>query len=200
MSQEINSEREPKIQIIYLNGASSSGKTTIAKALQEVLVDPFLHVSIDKFIGMMPNKINDWTGKESLQGFSWKKVTDEENQITHELQTGQFAKKLVATFQKVIVTMACEGHYLIIDDVSFGKKQVDEWKELLIAFRVLYVGVKAPLELLEAREKMRDNRIAGSSRTQHKKVHTDVLYDVEIDTSEPLNTCLQNIISKLYQH
>ena len=33
---------------------------------------------------------------------------------------------------------------------------------------------------------MRDNRIAGSSRAQHKKVHTDVLYDVEIDTSAPL--------------
>ena len=56
----------------------------------------------------------------------------------------------------------------------------------------LQVVAKRPLPklfkryLFEAREKMRDNRIAGSSRAQHKKVHTDVLYDVEIDTSAPL--------------
>jgi chloramphenicol 3-O phosphotransferase len=49
--------------IIYLNGPSSSGKTTLAKALQQAFEEPFLHVSVDKIIGWMPEKINDWTGK-----------------------------------------------------------------------------------------------------------------------------------------
>jgi len=39
-----------RVQIIYLNGPSSSGKTTLAKALQDVFEEPFLHVGIDKII------------------------------------------------------------------------------------------------------------------------------------------------------
>lgn len=43
------------VQIIYLNGPSSSGKTTLAKALQHAFEEPFLHVGIDKIIGWMPD-------------------------------------------------------------------------------------------------------------------------------------------------
>jgi chloramphenicol 3-O phosphotransferase len=51
-------------KIIYLNGPSSSGKTTIAKALQDSFYEPYLHVGIDKMIGFMPAKVNDWQGGE----------------------------------------------------------------------------------------------------------------------------------------
>jgi len=47
-------EKSLDYQVIYLNGPSSSGKTELAKALQEALDKPFLHVGIDKVIGMMP--------------------------------------------------------------------------------------------------------------------------------------------------
>lgn len=50
------------LQIIYLNAPSSSGKTTLARALQHAFDDLFLHVGIDKIIGWMPEKVNDWTG------------------------------------------------------------------------------------------------------------------------------------------
>lgn len=46
------------IQIIYINGPSSSGKTTLAKSLQQEFDQPFLHIGIDRVIGMMPEKIN----------------------------------------------------------------------------------------------------------------------------------------------
>jgi chloramphenicol 3-O phosphotransferase len=61
---------KPAFQIIYLNGPSSSGKTTLAKALQEEFEQPFLHIGIDRVIGMMPVKLNNWDGGEALQGFS----------------------------------------------------------------------------------------------------------------------------------
>jgi chloramphenicol 3-O phosphotransferase len=43
-------------RIIFLNGASSSGKSTLAKAMQEALPEPFLHVSSDHLVasGMLP--------------------------------------------------------------------------------------------------------------------------------------------------
>jgi len=172
------------VQIIYLNGPSSSGKTTLAKALQHAFEEPFLHVGIDKIIGWMPEKVNDWTGGEAPLGFSWKKSQDESGNPIQELQEGPYAQKIGTTFREVVLALARMGHHLIIDDVSFGKEQVDAWKETLKDFRVLWVSVNAPLSVLEEREKRRGNRILGSARGQFHKVHTDVTYDLQIDTHQ----------------
>lgn len=183
MKQEnLNLMTNSPIQIIYLNGPSSSGKTTLAKALQHAFDDLFLHVCIDKIIGWMPEKVNDWSGGEASLGYSWKKSTDASGHPIQELQIGPYAEKIAKTFQELVLTLAKMGHHLIIDDVSFGKKQVDEWKELLKEFTVLWIGVNAPLSILEQREKERGNRIVGSARGQFHKVHADATYDLEIDT------------------
>ena len=170
------------VQIIYLNGPSSSGKTTLAKALQHAFEEPFLHVGIDKIIGWMPEKVNDWTGGEALLGYSWKKSEDASGNLIQELQAGPYAQKIGKTFQEVILALAKMGHHIIIDDVSFGKQQLDEWKKILKDFHVLWVGVNAPLSVLEQREKERGNRILGSARGQFHKVHVDATYDLEINT------------------
>jgi chloramphenicol 3-O phosphotransferase len=41
--------------IIILNGASSSGKTSVLNALQIILDEPYLDAGIDKFIWILPN-------------------------------------------------------------------------------------------------------------------------------------------------
>jgi len=46
-------------KIIFLNGASSSGKTSILMALQEMLEEPYLNAGIDKFIWMLPKRYLD---------------------------------------------------------------------------------------------------------------------------------------------
>lgn len=170
------------VQIIYLNGPSSSGKTTLARALQHAFDDLFLHVGIDKIIGWMPEKVNDWTGGEASLGYSWKKSMDASGHPIQELQIGPYGERIAKTFQEVVLMLAKMGHHLIIDDVSFGKKQVDEWKKLLKTFKVLWIGVNAPLAVLEQREKGRGNRIVGSARGQFHKVHIDTTYDLELDT------------------
>jgi len=42
--------------IILLNGTSSSGKTSIVKALQDSLEEPYLVMGIDRFIWMLPKR------------------------------------------------------------------------------------------------------------------------------------------------
>lgn len=44
-------------RIIYLNGTSSAGKTSIALALQDVLDESFLRIGVDTFIGMLPRRM-----------------------------------------------------------------------------------------------------------------------------------------------
>jgi chloramphenicol 3-O-phosphotransferase len=46
-------------KIVFINGTSSSGKTTIIRALQEKLKEPYIEAGIDKFIWMLPKRYLD---------------------------------------------------------------------------------------------------------------------------------------------
>lgn len=185
-------------QIIYFNGPSSSGKTTLAEALQNEFDLPFLHIGIDRVIGMMPDKLNNWEGKHASLGFSWKESVDETGHLVQEIQMGPFARKMVTTLIEIVLTMARMGHYIIIDDVSFGKLQVDIWKDALKDYKVIWIGLKAPLDILEAREKERGNRMHGSARAQYFQVHKDVIYDYEFDTSKDSLDSIVRTIKEYY--
>lgn len=190
---------EPSFQIIYINGPSSSGKTTLAQALQQKFDQPFLHIGIDRVIGMMPKKINDWEGGPAPLGFSWKNSFDETGHPIKEIQMGPFAQKISETLKELVITMAKMDHYIIIDDVAFGKEDVDKWRKALEGYKVLWIGVKAPLSLLEEREKQRGDRIEGSARAQFYRVHKDVDYDLEFDISQDsLEKIVQEIEKKLF--
>jgi len=83
-------------QIVYLNGSSSCGKTTLARALQEKLESSFLVFGIDQIISMMPEKMNDWHNETNASGFSWHSVKDKNGQITaYKIQTGPYGEKMV---------------------------------------------------------------------------------------------------------
>jgi len=38
---------------------------------------------------------------------------------------------MCATLKEIAVTMARMDHYIIIDDVAFGKRDVDKWRKVL---------------------------------------------------------------------
>lgn len=51
------SEAMNKGKVIILNGFSSFGKTTLAKAIQNTFDELYIRLSIDDFVSMMPIKI-----------------------------------------------------------------------------------------------------------------------------------------------
>lgn len=185
-------------KIIYLNGPSSSGKTTIAKALQETLPEPYLHIGIDKMIGFMPTKINNWEGGPAPLGFSWEAAIDPTGHLVYNIHAGPFAKKVTRSLKDIAHLLAAQHYNLIIDDVAFGAIQVEEWKRILQDYQALYVGVTTPLEILEERERSRGNRFVGSARAQYFKVHENVSYDLEIDShAESLENSVAKILKRL---
>lgn len=42
--------------IVYLNGVPSAGKTSIGRALQDALDEPFLLLGVDTFLRMLPRR------------------------------------------------------------------------------------------------------------------------------------------------
>ncbi len=184
-------------RIIYLNGPSSSGKTTLAKALQNALEEPYLHIGIDKIIDFMPEKINNWRGGPSEIGFCWEPEIDSTGQPTYHIHAGPFAQKISRTLKDIAFLLAMQNYNFIIDDVAFGAVEVEEWKEVLKDYSVLYVGVLTPLSILEKREQMRGDRFLGSARGQYFKVHENVSYDLEIDTYAH---SLEENIEKIKRH
>ena len=63
----------PSNDIIYINVPSSAGKTTLSRALQERLPEPYLYMSIDTLIELMPPNVNDWTGERSAIAIASRK-------------------------------------------------------------------------------------------------------------------------------
>nr|AIA16696.1 Chloramphenicol phosphotransferase-like protein [uncultured bacterium] len=182
--------------ILLLNGPSSSGKSTLAELLQSKLKDPFLHIGIDKMIAMMPDKINNWEGGQSEQGFWWEEDTDSEGHQIYKIKMGPYAQKVSQTYKEVVVTLAKNGHNIIVDEVAFGNKEIEIWREKLSEFNAFYIGIHCPLPTLEEREIARGDRIIGSARHQFYTVHEDIKYDLEVDTeTHPLQECAERIIS-----
>lgn len=188
--------RHKPTQIIYLNGPSSAGKTTLAHALQDTLERPFLNIGIDCMIGMMPAKLNDWSGGSAPLGYSWKSAVDHLGQPIQVLQVGSYAKRIGELYEKVVLTAAQLHHNLIIDDVADGKESIDRWKELLKDYKVLWVGLKPPLIWIEKQEQKRGDRMIGSAHGWYHKTHEGVLYDIELDPSTSNIDDMVEVISK----
>jgi chloramphenicol 3-O phosphotransferase len=163
-------------RIVLLNGVGSAGKSSIAKALQKITTAPFLHVAMDAFIDMMPEAMF-----EDVDGLTFKTL-QEDGKPSVEITTGPVAARVFLGMRFAIAEMARRGNNLIVDDVLLGGDKA-EYAEALAGLTVHWVGVFAPLDVLEARERQRTDRMVGLSRWQFDRVHKGMTYDLELDTS-----------------
>jgi chloramphenicol 3-O phosphotransferase len=174
--------------IIYLNGTSSSGKTSITHALSQQLNQPYLHCPIDLFEQMILHQ-------------------QIHRSVVPDLQT------LQAGFNATIAALANQGNNIIVDDViceplSYpGTQSPLTTRELLLQrikalhmFDLLFVKVYCPLQIVEQREQARGNRTLGLASFQFHRVHQDSLYDVEVDTNQHTpDACAAQILMALGQ-
>ena len=163
-------------KIILLNGVGSVGKTSIAKALQTVTRETFLHVSMDAFMDMMPA-----ASFEHPDGVTFETI-EEDGHPSVVIRTGPVAARVFRGMRHAVAAMAAQGNNMILDEVLLeGEKR--EYPALLAAFELHLVGVFAPLAVLEARERERGDRMIGLARWQYERVHRDMTYELEIDAS-----------------
>jgi len=149
-----------KGRVLFLNGASSSGKSSIAKVLQGMLGEPCIHLCIDDYLGVFQQGL--WDKQEIVQP-AWRSI--------------------IAGFHAAAAAIARAGNLVIVDDVLEEEPPwVENLLELFDDLEVIFIGVHCPLEELERRESERGDRRAGMARLQFEQVHTRAIYDIEVDT------------------
>jgi chloramphenicol 3-O phosphotransferase len=145
-------------QIIVLNGASSAGKSTIARALQKAVNEPIVHLSMDTFYSFIEQRFHD------------------DFRITNSI--------MMPSLYRCAAVFADRGARVVLDLVLFETRWFYDCRDALSEFRTAWVGLHCSLEELERRERKRGDRMIGFARSMIKRVHNhpDLKYNLEIHT------------------
>jgi len=168
--------------ILMLNGVSSSGKSTLARALQERWPRPLLHLGTDTVIGLLPVR---YAGMQpsAREGIEFTNDADERGPVVR-VRAGSIWRQLEASFARAVRLLADDGHDVVLDLVLFDRSCVDAWVRALHDHRTYLIGVHCDLPVLEARELARGDRFPNLARAQQAVVHAHRrLYDLEVDTT-----------------
>ncbi|MGH8791182.1 MAG: chloramphenicol phosphotransferase CPT [Stackebrandtia sp.] len=158
-------------QVIVLNGGSSSGKSGIARCLQEVLPDPWLAFGVDTLIEAMPASM-----RTSDAGIEFA--------ADGAVLVGPRFRTLEAAWIEGVAAMARSGARIVVDEAFLGGAASQQrWRQALDGLRVLWVGVRCDGAIAAGREIARGDRISGMAASQADAVHQGVVYDLEVDTT-----------------
>ncbi|MEV7468110.1 AAA family ATPase [Streptomyces kronopolitis] len=144
--------------IIFLNGTSSSGKSSIAKELLTLLGETYFHMPVDAFHAMRSGP---------------------------ELPPDELAAMLRRTwrgYHRAVAGMAAAGNNIIVDHLFSEPWRLHDCLALFRPEDVVLVGVRCPLAELERREQARGDRPPGLAARQFPRVHAHGVYDIECDT------------------
>ncbi|HEX8619384.1 MAG TPA: AAA family ATPase [Thermoanaerobaculia bacterium] len=152
--------------VVVLNGTSSSGKTSVARAFQEAVGSLFLNFSIDSVLYALP--------ASALERI--KRGEGDAGAVRYA--------ELVQGFYACVRELAALGLDLVIDHAVTTRGQA----ELLLAavassHRTLLVGLECPIDVLNTRELERGDRRVGLAAGQCERIHRWLQYDLTIDTS-----------------
>jgi chloramphenicol 3-O phosphotransferase len=162
-------------RIIFVNGASSAGKTTLCRALQAHLDAPFWHYSIDHFrdTGVLPPPRGD------VVEFSWQRLRP----------------AFFEGFHRCLPALAQAGNDLLVEHIVETRQWMTRLVRLLAPIDVYFVGLRCPVDVLEARERARGDRRAGEARQDDATVHSFGVYDLEVDSTRPLAENVRRVIA-----
>ncbi|WP_433436962.1 chloramphenicol phosphotransferase CPT family protein [Nonomuraea sp. CA-141351] len=175
----------PPGRVIFLNGTSSSGKTTLAQAIQDESDAPFLYWGIDTLFSLVPpNWGGGRDGPLSRVGFWYDRTArDEDGHPLLTVRYGPVGRRMLHSACTAAAAFAHGGDNLVIDEMLLTPDLLSVWMDALAGLDVLLVGVMCPLAVAEEREVARGNE-PGLARGHLRTVHDHgVAYDMTVDTS-----------------
>lgn len=98
-------------------------------------------------------------------------------------------------FHHSLAAYAAAGNNLIVEHILDTEGWLLELVALFRPFDVFFVGVHAPLALLNAREQARGDRPAGSAEQDFHTIHRGMRYDFEVDADVAADENVKRIIA-----
>lgn len=172
-----------KGKIIFLNGASSSGKSSLVIELQKNLPEPYYCLAQDTFTDIIcPWFSGNFNGMDSED--LW-------------FQADSAMHNTIKLYSDLGLNVIVDE--VFIDDGSEKNKILfQNCIGLLKSYPVLFVHVDCPLEELKKREIERGDRDIGNAEWQLPLITPKDVYDIEINTHEnTLGECAKQIIARL---
>jgi chloramphenicol 3-O phosphotransferase len=165
-------------QIVVLNGAPRSGKSSIAEAIQERLPGLWMNIGVDVARRMTPPRLQPGVGLRP-------------GEAAHPV--AQFVPLLYAGLYESVAAYSRLGLSVAVDVGHYDVEILTDAARRLAGLPVLFVGVKCPVEVIMARRRASesgryvtadaDEAIPPPVLRWQTEVHAQWSYDLEVDTS-----------------
>ena len=163
-------------RIILLNGASSSGKSSIGRALLALLPDPWFLVPVDA-IGAMRSTVR--------------------TRVLDEAEIAEMLRRTRLGYHRAVAALASAGNDVIMDYPLSEQWRLTDLLQTLAGYDVTLVDVRCSQEELDRRERGRRDRPVGLARAQ-PTVYSHGECDIAVDTtSTSPNECAMTIVNAL---
>ena len=167
-----------KGRIIFLNGVTSSGKTSIVEALQE---------RDDVFFYVVANDLfQEMVGEKFLQENYWK-----------------YLSEVIILMYHTAKLYSDMGKNVLIDGILVEREEIKPHYEQLIEIikdnPLDIVEVYCPLEICRERNIARGDRFENQSKEQAELMAENIMYSMRVDTSVMSSTeCAEAIVKGLF--
>src|SRR2546423_11661746 len=103
-------------RVVLLHGTSSSGKTTVARALQTLSDEPWVRLGIDAFWNAVDER---WIehGPRAAEGFAWMENA--------RIVPGPVGQRLAAGMRAAVAACARAGNDMVVDDGFVDPARLD---------------------------------------------------------------------------
>jgi chloramphenicol 3-O phosphotransferase len=169
-------------QIVILNGAPRSGKSSIVTVIQDTFAGPWMNLGVDVFV-------REVTPKRYRPGMGLRPGEER-----HELAS--LVPVFYAALYDSIAAHSRSGLNVVVDVGHYDSKILADCARRLAGLPVLFVGIRCPVEVVMERRNAgqvgREGEYAVGSTAEpipppvlrwQNAVHIPGIYDVEVDTS-----------------
>ena len=188
-------------RVILLNGSSSAGKTTLARAIQSLAPTPIHLISLDQFRDGLAGRFRGMNSKASEPGSRGLNVVPAQGaqgQPHTELRFGDVGLLTLAGMRRAVAAVAGVGLDVVVDDLLLAPEFLHDYETVLANFQVLFVGVRCDLATVNARESARPGRFLGTAAQHFEQVHAGCRYDLEVDAARtPPRLCAERVLAAL---
>ncbi|PYE52694.1 phosphotransferase-like protein [Deinococcus yavapaiensis] len=172
-------------RLIVVNGASSTGKSSLCTALQNLLAEPYLQLGYDRAWMNMPTRYFPYQANE--RDGVWYDLHPDDPTVAVGIGFGAVGRQVISGLHHMVAALVASGSNVIVDVLFFDSATFEEAMRLWSPYRPLLVNLKPPLNVSERWEAERDatraGRPTGLARLGRDEIYAHPGFDLDLDSS-----------------